>query len=142
MNKVIKDGQEVIEWEEVDMSLHSAGNLGIGTQPTGNICFFGTHADSSTEVLRLSKDGIWANPDIPVDEAAKLVLAAIDHNIKVSVDKAILAEREACARVCEAEASRAKWNWDNDISGNQPFWNGGEQLASSCAAAIRARGQA
>ena len=51
-------------------------------------------------------------------------------------------EREACARVCEAEASRAKWNWDNDISGNQPFWNGGEQLASSCAAAIRARGQA
>lgn len=40
----------------------------------------------------------------------------------------------------KAEASRAKWNWDNDISGNQPFWNGGEQLASSCADAIRARG--
>ena len=52
------------------------------------------------------------------------------------------AEREACAKVCEEEANRAKWNWDNDISGNQPFWNGGEQLASSCAAAIRARGQA
>lgn len=51
-------------------------------------------------------------------------------------------EREACAKVCEAEANRAEWNWDNDISGNQPFWNGGEQLASSCAAAIRARGQA
>ena len=89
MNKVIKDGQEVIEWEEVDMSLHSAGNLGIGTQPTGNICFFGTHADSSTEVLRLSKNGIWANPDIPADEAAKLVLAAMDFNIKVLVDKAV-----------------------------------------------------
>ena len=51
-------------------------------------------------------------------------------------------EREACAKVCEAEASRAEWNWGNDISGNQPFWNGGEQLASSCASAIRARGQA
>lgn len=50
-------------------------------------------------------------------------------------------EREACAKVCEEEASRAKWNWDNDISGNQPFWNGGEQLASSCAAVIRARGK-
>ena len=48
-------------------------------------------------------------------------------------------EREACAKACEEEASRAKWNWDNDISGNQPFWNGAEQLASSCATAIRAR---
>ena len=50
-------------------------------------------------------------------------------------------EREACAKVCEEEANRAKWNWDNDISGNQPFWNGGEQLASNCAVAIRARGE-
>ncbi len=50
------------------------------------------------------------------------------------------AEREACAKVCEDEASRAKWNWGNDLPQNQPFWNGGEQLASSCAAAIRARG--
>lgn len=53
---------------------------------------------------------------------------------------AVAMEREACAKVCEAEASRAEWNWDNDISGNQPFWNGGEQLASSCADVIRARG--
>jgi len=51
------------------------------------------------------------------------------------------AEREACAKVCKDEARRAKWNWDNDISGNKPFWNGGEQLASSCADAIRARGE-
>lgn len=53
----------------------------------------------------------------------------------------VAAERESCAKVCEEEASRAKWNWDNDLPQNQPFWNGGEQLASSCAAAIRARGQ-
>lgn len=51
------------------------------------------------------------------------------------------AEREACAIVCEAEASRAKWNWNNDIKSNQAFWNGGEQLASSCVAAIRTREQ-
>ena len=31
MTKVIKDGQEVIEWEQVDMSKHSYGSLGIGT---------------------------------------------------------------------------------------------------------------
>ena len=66
----------------------------IGTQPTGNICFFGTHADNSTEVLRLSKEGIWANPDVPADEAAKLVLVAMDFNIKVLVDKAVADERE------------------------------------------------
>ena len=55
----------------------------------------------ATEVLRLSKDGIWANPDIPADDAAKLVLEAIDANIKILVQKAVLAEREACAKVCE-----------------------------------------
>ena len=47
------------------------------------------------EVLRLSKDGIWANPDIPADEAAKLVLEAIDCNIKALVDRAVADEREA-----------------------------------------------
>ena len=31
MTRVIKDGQEVIEWEQVDMSKHSYGSLGIGT---------------------------------------------------------------------------------------------------------------
>ena len=51
-------------------------------------------AANSTEVLRLSKDGIWANPDIPADEAAKLVLAAMEWNIKVLVDKAVADERE------------------------------------------------
>jgi hypothetical protein len=55
----------------------------------------------ATEVLRLSKDGIWANPDIPADDAAKLVLAAIGDNIEILVQKAVLAEREACAKVCE-----------------------------------------
>lgn len=102
MNKVIKDGGEVIEWEEVDMSLHSIGNLGIGTQPTSNICFFGTHADNHTEVLRMSKDGIWANPDIPIDEAAKLVLATMDFNIKVLVDSAVNDKLDDIAKKIEA----------------------------------------
>jgi hypothetical protein len=53
------------------------------------------HSDSHTEVLRLSKDGIWVNPDIPADEAAKLVLAAMECNIKVLVDKAVADERKA-----------------------------------------------
>ena len=101
------------------------GDVGIGTQPTANICFFGTNANNSTEVLRLSKDGIWANPDIPVDEAAKLVLAAMEWNIKVLVDKAVADEREACAKVCY----ELPWKDMGHIPSNLAF-----------AAAIRARG--
>lgn len=62
------------------------------------ICFY---SQAHTEVLRLSKNGITANPEIPVDEAAKLVLAAIDSNIKFLVQKAVEDEREACAIRCE-----------------------------------------
>jgi hypothetical protein len=79
----------------------------------------------ATEVLRLSKDGIWANPDIPADDAAKLVLEAIDANIKILVQKAVLAEREACARVCD---------WYVEYSSN-PL-----NFAENCAQGIRARG--
>jgi hypothetical protein len=61
----------------------------------------------ATEVLRLSKDGIWANPDIPADDAAKLVLEAIDDNIKILVHKAVLAEREACAKECKFDRTSA-----------------------------------
>lgn len=51
-------------------------------QPTNSILFFGKVNDEQTEVLRISKDGIWANPDIPTGEAAKKVLEALDSNIK------------------------------------------------------------
>ena len=33
MTKVIKDGQEVVEWERVDLTYHADGNVGIGTPP-------------------------------------------------------------------------------------------------------------
>ena len=75
----------------------------------------------SVEVLRLSKDGIWANPDIPVDDAAKFVINAIGHNIKVLVQKAVEDEREACAK----------------IGDDHPSWS--SRMYSST---IRARGQA
>jgi len=78
----------------------------------------------ATEVLRLSKDGIWANPDIPADDAAKLVLAAIGDNIEILVQKAVLAEREACAKVCETKLGPTA----TDFYGN------------TYATAIRARG--
>ncbi len=52
------------------------------------------------------------------------------------------AEREACAKVCDGEASRALFSWSCDIPSNHGFWNGAEQIASGCADAIRARGAA
>ena len=85
-------------------------------------------SNGSIEVLRLSKDGIWANPDIPVDEAAKLVLAAMEWNIKVMVDRAVADEREAIAQSLDKQADLACDEIDR-------------QWAQEMAAAVRARGR-
>ena len=64
--------------------------------------------DEQTAVLRISKDGIWANPDVPCDDAAKAVLAAVDGYVKSMVDRAINDEIEACAAIAhEAEPYQA-----------------------------------
>ena len=73
------------------------------------------------EVMRLSRDGVWINPDLKPGEAAQAVLNSIDAQIKVLVERAVQAEREECAKVCEAEGQRIDASW------------------SSCAAAIRSR---
>ena len=78
----------------------------------------------SVEVLRLSKDGIWANPDVPADDVAKLVLEAIHYNIKVLVQKAVEDEREACADLCKE------------------MYLSGDMDTGLAEEAIRARGQA
>ena len=65
------------------------------TPPPGAIAF---HINSSdAEVMRIARDGIWANPDIPADDAAKLVLGALDRYIKELVKRVVEDEREACA---------------------------------------------
>jgi len=63
-------------------------------------------APDNTEVLRISKDGIWANPDVPADDAAQAVLRAIDGHIKQMVDRVRREEREACARIAETSPDR------------------------------------
>jgi hypothetical protein len=74
-----------------------------------NTIYFSS-GEPRVEVLRLSKDGIWANPDIPADDAAKFVLNAIGYNIEVLVQKAVEDEREAILAVigdnqCECRCS-------------------------------------
>jgi hypothetical protein len=56
------------------------------SRPANTIKFYGGD-EPRTEVLRISKDGIWANPDIPCDEAAKKVLEAINGYVKGMVER-------------------------------------------------------
>jgi hypothetical protein len=64
--------------------------------PFGNIQFL---ANNHTELFRISRDGIWAHPDVPVDETAQKVIEALDSYIKELVQKAVEAEREVCAEM-------------------------------------------
>lgn len=93
-------------------------------QQTGSIQFL---MGDSTEVLRISRDGITANPDVPVDEIAKRVLELLEWHIKLLVQRAAEAEREACAQVCEEIANKPS----NMVLG----------VALDCATAVRARGE-
>lgn len=76
-------------------------------------------------VMTLSYEGVLVDPSLSVDEAARTVLAAIDSQIKHMVAEVRMAEREACARVCETE-------WSNVAE---------RMYGEECAAAIRARNQ-
>lgn len=52
-----------------------------------NIIFYNTLGGQQMEVLRISKNGVTANPDIPTDEAADAVIRALDGYIKAMVQK-------------------------------------------------------
>jgi hypothetical protein len=56
-------------------------------EPQPNSIKFYNGPPDNTEVLRISKDGIWANPDVPADEAAQAVLRALDGYIKQMVER-------------------------------------------------------
>ena len=86
------------------------------------IHFHHTTSNDSTEVMRITRTGVWVNPDLSIDDTAKAVLAALDSQIKVLVQ----AEREACANVCK-EIGEESDSFTRDI-------------LRSTAAAIRARG--
>lgn len=81
------------------------------------IHFHHTTSNDNTEVMRITRTGVWVNPDMSIDDTAKAVLAALDSQIKVLVQ----AEREACAKVCD--------DWPN-----------GREDVYSIGVAIRARG--
>jgi len=86
-----------------------------------SIQFCGTIENKKIEVMRFTGDGIWANPDVAVDETAKAVLDALDLYVKALVRNAVAEEREACAKLFDGPV----WGYDY----------------REIAAAIRARGK-
>jgi hypothetical protein len=97
---------------------------------------FRNEVGPGVEILRISKEGIWANPDVPVDQAAHAVLAAVESNIRELVQRAVEAEREACAKVCDEYVVPVS------IEGAHPDYLIGKQMAFQQAAqAIRERGE-
>lgn len=89
------------------------------TRPTGGILFYGND-DDRTEILRIARDGIWANPDIPADDAAKLVLGALDRYIKELVKRVVEDEREAHAKLHEPQEPVAWINAARDVLTSHP----------------------
>ena len=79
--------------------------MNTGNTPFGNITFL---AGNHTELFRISRDGIWAHPDVPVDETAQKVIEALDSYIKELVKKAVEDEREACIELTD---SRCQCAW-------------------------------
>jgi hypothetical protein len=52
-----------------------------------NIIFYDTSKGPQREVLRISPEGITANPDIPVDEAADAVIRALGGSIQQMIER-------------------------------------------------------
>ena len=80
--------------------------------PADKITFFGTGFSTGekygTEVMRITRDGIWVNPDVAVDDTAKAVLQAISGYVEVLVQRAVEDEREACAALLDEMAAEDK----------------------------------
>ena len=122
MTKVIKDGQEVIEWEQVDMSKHSYGNLGIGTpsqvkwdasapltmgKPVERIRFMMSNQEPEAHVFAHPTTE-WArvDKDLNVTHLDMELCAKGPQNVYTALalaiwNKAIAHEHEACAKVAE-----------------------------------------
>jgi hypothetical protein len=84
----------------------------MSTEDHGTIKFL-ENAPDYTELFRISRDGIWAHPDVPVDETAQKVIEALDSYIKELVQKAVEAEREQCILILERlhERSGGQYNY-------------------------------
>jgi hypothetical protein len=110
----------------------------IGVTPPSTISFFSNVPEPGIKVMEITKDGIWVNPDVSVDDTAKAVLSALQVYIGNLIKEAVNQEREECAKECEEIAGTAYALWK---VGADPTEQGRELGAEHCAQAIRARGK-
>jgi hypothetical protein len=92
--------------------------LGVCGAVEPNITFL---ENAGKEVMRIDKNGVTINSEIPLDEAAQHVINALDAHIQ----HIVRSEREACAKVCESRMTPG---------------TGSVAILNGAAAAIRARG--
>ena len=78
MNKIDYSNLTIFEAEAKNYSF---------VRPPSDIIFYNNLGNKQVEVLRISKEGITANPDVPVDEAADAVIRALDTHIKQLVNR-------------------------------------------------------
>ena len=158
MTKVIKDGQEVIEWEQVDMSKHSYGSLGIGTpsqvkwdasapltmgKPVERIRFIMSNQEPEAHVFAHPTTE-WArvDKDLNVTHLDMELCAKGPQNVYTALalaiwNKAIAHEREACARLCD----QMFHDWCNQEFEDEDEAYRNKPDAEDCKKAIRARGE-
>ena len=65
----------------------------VGSNPPANTIVF--NVDSATEMMRISKTGVWVNPDFPPDAVALKVLEALAVHTKSFYQQGLEAARKA-----------------------------------------------
>lgn len=74
--------------QEVGHLIPNAVLLSTDKPAENNIIFHTGSTNSSKELLRISLEGITAPSDVPIDEAAKLILATLSEAIQAMVHRA------------------------------------------------------
>jgi hypothetical protein len=112
--------------------------IGVTPPPYTIIFGFSNISGPQVKVMEITKDGIWVNPDVSVDDTAKAVLSALQVYIGNLIKEAVNQEREECAKECEEIAGTAYALWKVGADATE---QGRELGAEHCAQAIRARGK-
>ena len=89
----------MIDYSKITMPQAKATKYSF-TQPPNNIIFYNNHSNKQVEVLRITKEGITANPDVPTDEAASAVIRALDVYIKNLVQRTWVGLTEEEVKEC------------------------------------------
>ncbi len=71
--------------QEIESVIPNATINVLDASAPSNIVFFDTN--DNTELLRITADGVTANPNVPIDETAQKVLVALNNGIRQMVEK-------------------------------------------------------